>query len=147
MNASPALILSAEDEETDAYILRLAFETAEVSNPMVIVRDGQEIVDYLEGAGSYRDRVAHPIPRLITLDLKMPRMTGFDVLTWLRSHPEHKDIPVVVISSSSEDKDIARARSLGARDYFVKPHQLSDFVAIVREMQKRWLEPAEPTES
>lgn len=143
MNALPR-VLAAEDEETDAFILRLAFEKAGVANPLTIVRDGQEAVDYLAGAAPYDDRAVHPLPALLTLDLKMPRMNGFDVLGWLRTRPEFKNLPVFVISSSSDEADIERARQLGARDYFVKPHRLDDFAAIIRTLQTRWLTP--PTE-
>lgn len=143
MNTGLPLILAAEDEETDAFLLRLAFDEAHVTNPVVVVSDGQEVVNYLTGSGAYSAPVARPLPRLITLDLKMPRMNGFDVLDWLKGHPEFNAIPVVVISSSSEDRDMVKARSLGARDYFVKPHRLEDFIAIIHSLQKRWLgEPA-----
>lgn len=139
MSAPLPLVLAAEDEESDAYLLRRAFEKAQVPNPLVIVPDGQEAVNYLTGAGDYGDRAAHPLPRLITLDLKMPRMNGFDVLAWLRARPEFADVPAVVISSSSDDADITQARSLGAREYFVKPHRLADFVELMRGLRERWL--------
>ena len=137
-------VLAAEDEESDAYILQLAFEEARVLNPLVILRDGEEVVSYLSGAGQYADRLAHPLPGLITLDLKMPRMSGFDVLTWLRDQPQFGHIPVVVISSSSEDADMQAARRLGARDYFVKPHRLDDFTSIALALHEKWLAPARP---
>lgn len=139
MNAPLPLVLAAEDEESDAYLLRLAFEKAKVPNPLVIVSDGQEAVNYLTGAGSYGVRAAHPLPGLITLDLKMPRMNGFDLLGWLRGRPELKDVPAVVISSSSDEADITQARSLGARDYFVKPLRLADFVELAQTLRQRWL--------
>jgi CheY-like chemotaxis protein len=141
MSASLVLILAAEDEESDAFILRLAFEKAQVPNPLTIVKDGQEVVNYLTGAPPYGDRAAHPLPGLITLDLKMPRMNGFDVLTWLGGHAEFKDVPAVVISSSSDAADIAKARNLGACDYFVKPLRLVNFVELARTLQQRWLAP------
>jgi len=128
-----------EDEETDAFMLRVAFEKAGVTNPLTILSDGQEIVDYLTGVPPYINRAAHPLPALLTLDLKMPRMNGFDVLSWLRGRPEFLSLPAVVISSSSDEDDIAKARQLGAQDYFVKPHRLDDFVAIVRRLRDRWL--------
>ena len=134
-----APVLAAEDEETDAYILRYAFEQAGVPNPLTIVSDGQAVVNYLTGAAAYSDRVTHPVPALLTLDLKMPRMNGVNVLAWLRDRPEFRDLPVIVISSSSDEADISEARSLGARDYFVKPHLLDDFVEIARTIQRRWL--------
>src|SRR6478735_1103428 len=124
-------VLAAEDEESDAYILRLAFEESKVPNRLIVVNDGEEVVKYLSGAAPYSDRAAYPPPALITLDLKMARMSGFNVLEWLREHPEFAAIPAVVISSSSDDADISRARSLGARDYISKPHRLDDFIAII----------------
>lgn len=139
MSAPMIPILAAEDEETDAYLMQLAYEEAGVKNPVVVARDGQEAVDYLAGAGRFGDRAAHPLPGLITLDLKMPRMNGFDVLRWLREHPEFSSIPAVVISSSSDSADMKEARDLGARDYFVKPHRLEDFVAILRGLEEKWL--------
>jgi CheY-like chemotaxis protein len=141
MNPALPPVLAAEDEESDAYILRLAFESAHVPNPLVIVKNGQEIVDYLSGLPPYGDRAAHPLPGLITLDLKIPRLNGLDVLAWLRARPEFQGIPAVVISSSSDDADIREALRLGARDYFVKPHRLDEFVAIVRTLLDRWLAP------
>lgn len=141
MNAVPS-VLAAEDEETDAFILRLAFEKAGVNCPLMFVRDGKEAVDYLSGIPPFQDRAVHPLPSLVTLDLKMPRMNGFDVLAWLRTRPDLRDIPAVVISSSSNNADIEQARSLGARDYFVKPHLLDDLVNIARTLQTRWLLPA-----
>jgi len=134
-------VLAAEDESTDRYILQLAWEDAHIATPLILVKDGEEAVDYLRGAGPYQDRAAYPLPRLITLDLKMPRMNGFNVLEWLGTHPEFKKIPAIVISSSSDNADIQEAKNLGARDYFVKPHRLDDFVAIVRSIQERWLRP------
>jgi CheY-like chemotaxis protein len=138
MNAE-ATVLVAEDEPTDALILRLAFEAAGLANPLTIVSDGRTAVDYLSGIPPYDDRTAHPLPALLVLDLKMPRMNGFDVLTWLRAHPDFNALPAVVLSSSSADEDIERARSLGARDYFVKPYSLDDLIAILHRLREQWL--------
>jgi CheY-like chemotaxis protein len=132
-------ILVAEDEESDAMILRLAVKKAELNHPLIIVRDGQEAVDYLSGKGIYTDRADHPLPALIVLDLKMPRMSGFDVLAWLAMQPEFKELPVVVLSSSSDETDIEKARGLGAREYFVKPHVFLELVWIVQQLDSRWL--------
>jgi CheY-like chemotaxis protein len=133
-------ILVAEDEESDALILQLACRKAAIAHPLVIVADGQEVVDYLSGKGRYADRSVHPLPALIVLDLKMPRMTGFDVLGWLASQREVGNVPAVVLSSSPDESDIAKARRLGAREYFVKPHQVQELVAIVLRMKAQWLE-------
>ena len=132
-------VLAAEDEETDRFILNLAFEKAKFLHPLVTVRDGRECVDYLSGIGRFTDRALHPLPALLLLDLKMPRMHGFEVLEWLATRAEFKYLPIVVLSSSSDDSDIQKARQLGARDYFVKPHSLDEFVHILQRVHERWL--------
>ena len=137
-NENPPVLL-AEDEETDAFILRMAFENAGIVHPLVVLRDGQEAVDYLCGNAPYTDRSVHPLPALLLLDLKMPRMDGFGVLAWLASRQDFKDLPAVVFSSSANDQDISKARQMGARDYFVKPHSLSDYAKIVQMIHSRWL--------
>jgi CheY-like chemotaxis protein len=138
-------ILAAEDEESDRMILELAFEKARSPHPLILVRDGQEAIDYLSGKGHYADRSAHPLPALIVLDLKMPRMNGFDVLAWLTRQPQYKELPAVVLSSSADQSDVAKARQLGARDYFVKPHRLDNLVAIAQQIQVRWLASTQTT--
>ena len=145
MKIDPTPILVAEDEENDALILRLAFNRAQLAMPLVIVTDGQEVVDYLMDSGSSPDRAGRPLPALLLLDLKMPRMTGFDVLKWLSTRSEFKDVPVVILSSSSDDSDRNRASEAGARDYFVKPHKLSELVEIVRALHARYIAEAPST--
>ncbi len=132
-------ILAAEDEETDRFILNLAFEKAQLPHPLVTVRSGRECVDYLSGVGSFVDRLLHPLPALLLLDLKMPDMHGFEVLQWLATGPEFKNLPVVVLSSSSDDSDIQKARQLGARDYIVKPHSFDELVKVLQQLHTRWL--------
>lgn len=132
-------VLAAEDEESDAFMLGIAFERAGLTNPLVIVRDGQEAVDYLTGQGAYAERAAYPMPALVLLDLKMPRMNGLEVLTWMEDRPEFADLPAVVLSSSSDQSDIRRARAAGAQDYFVKPHSIRGLIDIVEALRTRWL--------
>jgi CheY-like chemotaxis protein len=139
MTPDLAPILAVEDEESDAIILRLAFQKAQILRRLVVVRDGQEAVDYLRGTGVYADRALHPLPALIVLDLKLPRMNGFDVLAWLAEQSNLKEIPTVVLSSSSDPSDIEKARLLGAREYFVKPHSFEDLKSVVQQVQARWL--------
>ena len=135
-------ILAAEDEESDRMILELAFGSAKLPCPLVFVPDGQEAMDYLSGKGRYADRAAHPLPALIVLDLIMPRMNGFDVLGWLAEQPDLKQIPAVVLSSSAHECDMNIARQLGAREYFVKPHNLDELIKIAHQMQALWLSAA-----
>ena len=140
MNPRLHPILVADDEESDRLILNIAFEAAKLPNPLAVVHDGQEAVDYLAGLPPYTDRAVHPLPALLLLDLKMPRMDGFDVLTWLSTRPDFRNLPVVIFSSSPGDDDIKKARQLGAHDYFVKPHSLAEWVNILHELHTRWLE-------
>ena len=145
MNASSQPVLAAEDCESDAFILRLAFERARVANPLVIVRDGQEAVDYLLGNAPFSDRSKYPQPAIVMLDLKMPRMDGFGVLSWLATRRELKHLPVVVLSSSSAESDICKATVMGAQHYFVKPHAFADLVKVIDCMRTRWIEtPTQP---
>src|SRR5579859_3058779 len=110
---STALILAAEDEETDRLLLLIALQQAGLTNPLTFVCDGQEAIQYLAGDAPYTNRAIHPLPGLLLLDLKMPRLTGFDVLEWLACRPELAYLPVVVLSSSSLQTDLDRARQLG----------------------------------
>jgi CheY-like chemotaxis protein len=144
MTAAGRPILVAEDEESDAFMLRLACQKAGLTRPLVVVGDGREAVDYLSGSGRYADRSVHPLPALVVLDLKMPRMTGFDVLGWLAEQPTFKTLPAVVLSSSSDESDIKKARALGAREYFIKPHRLEDLVDIARRMELQSFRVGEP---
>ena len=139
MSTAGRPILSAEDEETDRFILGLAFKRASLPHALATVCDGGECVDYLSGAGTFADRALHPLPVLLLLDLKMPCMHGFEVLEWIATRPEFKDMPVVVLSSSSDESDIQKARQLGARDYFVKPHSIDEWVKILQQLNQRWL--------
>ena len=132
-------ILAAEDEETDAVLLKMALRHAGVPNPFVLTHDGQAAVDYLGGAEPYGDRSAHPLPGLLLLDLKMPRMSGFDVLEWLSRRPELEYLPVVVLSSSSDARDLEKAKEMGAREYLVKPHDFHRLVQMVQDVAARWL--------
>ena len=134
-----APILLADDDENDTFFLRRALTLCRLGNPLIAVHDGQEAVDYLAGVGPYADRGTHPLPGLFLLDLKMPKMSGFDVLVWLTTRPDFKELPVVVLSSSAEDSDIRRARELGADDYQVKPQEFESLVLIVRDLHSRWL--------
>lgn len=120
-------------------LLRLAFRRAEIPFPLVIVHDGQAAVDYLTGLAPYGNRAAHPMPALVLLDLKMPRLNGFDVLAWWVTRPELRNVPVVILSSSSHPSDMAKARQMGAREYLVKPHGFAQLTKLLQDLCGRWL--------
>ncbi|SPE59122.1 Response regulator receiver protein (modular protein) [Verrucomicrobia bacterium] len=134
-------ILVAEDDDNDALLLTRAFEKSGLEHSISRVADGQEAVDYLAGMTPFLDRTLFPLPDLLLLDLKMPRMGGFEVLAWLGNRPDLQLLPVVVLSSSSLPEDIAKARELGARDYKVKPVEFADLVRLVQHLHSCYLGP------
>ena len=134
------VILVADDSAEDLVILQRAFLKAGINAQLCSVKDGQQVIDYLSGEGEFGDRTAHPLPRLILLDLKMPRMDGFDVLRWLEKQSTLKKMPVTVFTSSDEDKDVDRAYELGANSYLVKPSSLSGYTGLVEKLHEYWTE-------
>jgi len=136
----PERILVAEADPTAALFLQRAFSKTGVQVALHFVRNGQEAVDYLWGEAQFADRTAHPLPDLLLLDLKMPRLNGFEVLGWLRQRPVLKRLPVVIFSSSGEAKDIDRAYDLGANSYLVKPHAAEELLSLVERFKNYWLE-------
>ena|ERR1039457_3009814 len=144
--SSSGHILVAEDDTTDAFFFQRAFRRAGIPVALHFVRDGQEVIDYLEGKGPFGDRAVYPQPQLLLLDLRMPKLDGFDVLKWVRRRPELADLLVVLFSSSDEPRDISRAYDLGANWYLVKPHSMDELTALVGRFKKYWLE-AKPDNS
>ena len=133
-------ILVAEDDPTDAYFFERAFRRAGLPVTLHFVRDGQEVLDYLQGEGQFADRTCHPLPQLLLLDLKMPRLDGFDVLEWVRKQPGMSGVLIVIFSSSEEPRDMNRAYGLGANSYLVKPHSMAELTALIGQFKKYWLE-------
>lgn len=135
MNFDTRTILLAEDNEDDIFIFTRAFKQAQVANPLQIARDGQELTDYLSGAGKFSDRALYPLPVLLLLDLKLPLRHGLEVLEWIRTQSALAGLDVVALTSSAEQRDLARAKELGARFYLVKPPRaktLVDLLALFR---------------
>jgi CheY-like chemotaxis protein len=135
----PATILLAEDNDNDALLMRHAFRRAGVSNPVMRVCDGEETVDYLAGHGVFGDRLKYPLPVLVLLDLKMPRLNGFEVLRWIRTQEQFEHLPVTVLTSSDQQYDVERAHELGATSYLKKPNELYDLVALLKTLQSYWV--------
>jgi len=132
-------VLLAEDEQADAFIFQFAVTKAKLDLSLHVATDGQEAVEYLSGKLSYADRAKYPLPALIVLDLKMPRMSGFDVLSWLAGQSDLTHIPALVLSSSSYEEDMRKARELGAREYYVKPSSTGALAKIIKTIADRWL--------
>jgi CheY-like chemotaxis protein len=134
-----------EDEPNDVLMLEMEFRRAPLHIRLVAVEDGTQAMNYLQGKGPYSDRGKYPIPDVILLDLKMPRMNGFEFLEWLRckSDRSHRFIPVVVMSSSGMREDVDRAYALGANSYLVKPVEWNRFQARIQALGVYWAEHVE----
>jgi CheY-like chemotaxis protein len=137
-----AVILIVEDREDDILLMRKAFDKASLPNPITIVRDGEEALAYLSGEGKFASRDEYPLPALILLDLKLPRMDGFEVLTWIRKQDGIRALPVVVLTSSNQLRDVNRAYELGANSFFVKEFDFQSSVDLTRLLQRYWLNKA-----
>src|SRR5204863_4485455 len=129
----------AEDRDEDIDIFKLACQKAGVSLPLHIVRDGQEVMEYLKGEGQFSDRAKYPLPTMLLLDLKMPGLNGFDVLEWLRLQPGLRRLLVVVFTGSEEQQDINRSFELGANSYIIKPVGFDKLQEIVGYLENYWL--------
>lgn len=131
-------ILAAEDTPSDVQLLEMAMARCggEVSS-LKIVNDGQAVVDYLRGAPPF-DQAQRKVPNIILMDLKMPRLNGFEVLTWLRQHPGCSIIPVIIMSSSALPQDVLQAYRLGVNAYFEKPTEFAELKEILRSIIKFW---------
>ena len=138
-------ILLVEDDPNDVWLVRHAFQSADISNPLRIVNDGQDAIDYLKGSGAYSDRGAFPLPRLVLLDLKMPRLSGFDVIGWMRRHYPWKLTPIIILSSSALPQDVNRAYELGANAYMVKPADYRALERLFRTIADFWNAGEAPT--
>jgi CheY-like chemotaxis protein len=134
MSAALTTILHVEDDPNDMLLFEHACRKAGMVFDLQAVSDGDQAIAYLRGSNGFSDRMKHPIPKLILLDLKMPRVSGFDVLAWLRSDESFRRLPVVVLTSSNHDADIKRAYDLGARSYLVKPVGFEALVELVKTL-------------
>ncbi len=144
MTAAGGAILFTEDDAADVLLLRRAFEKAGVTNPLQVVSDGDQAVAYLAGQDDFADRERHPLPALILLDIKLPRRSGLDVLTWMRQQPSLMGIPVIMLTSSQEPADISRAYDAGANAYHVKPVGFEELLGFVQALKVYWLTWTEP---
>jgi len=131
-------ILLVDDDENDVVIMRMAMQKAGLSCPIRVARDGREAQDYLGGNGKFADRHEYPLPYLILMDLKLPRVTGLDVLKWLRERPEFDSTIVLVLSSSPMPEDIQGAYRLRANAYLVKPCSVEALQLMARAIKDFW---------
>jgi CheY-like chemotaxis protein len=133
------IVLIVDDNPNDRFLLRHAFEKAELPCKVVEAADGQEAINYLAGEPPYSDRMRYPLPDLVVLDLHMPNLNGFEVLEWLRARVELHHFHVAVLSSSSHQEDHEQVRALGAHDYHVKPSDMTSWTRLAQHLRLKWL--------
>lgn len=139
MSVTPITILLVEDEPAHAEIVRRNLEASRVANRMIWVADGQAAMDYLLREGAYSDPVKSPVPGLILLDLRLPKMDGLEVLQAIKTNPRLSAIPVVVMTTSAAEVDVANAYHHHANSYVVKPIDLAKFTALLDALGYFWL--------
>jgi CheY-like chemotaxis protein len=139
MTTNRALLL-VEDNEDDVFLMKRALNGAHVVNPLMVAEDGQEAVDYLSGAGKFADRDQYPLPAVVFLDLKLPFISGHDVLAWIRGQKEFESLVVIVLTSSNEASDLSKSYSLGANSYLVKPPTPEQLEDLAKAFKWYWLE-------
>jgi CheY-like chemotaxis protein len=132
-------ILLVEDNPNDVELTLMALKENNLANHIHVVRDGEEAIEFVFGTGRYSGRDMSIIPKVILLDLKLPKVDGIEVLRKIRSDERTKIIPVVVLTSSREERDIVETYKLGVNSYIVKPVQFENFVKVIKDLGLYWL--------
>ena len=139
MKMLPTRVLLVEDNPDDLELARLAFERGRFANTIDVARDGAEALDRVFCTGAYNDRDPADAPRLVLLDIKLPLVDGIDVLREIKGHERTRHIPVVMLTSSAEDRDLHACYELGANSYIVKPVDMEQFLKAVQNIGLYWL--------
>jgi CheY-like chemotaxis protein len=138
MGSQPTILL-VEDNEDDVFLMIRAMKSAGVDLPLQTVGDGRLALDYLSGVGPYADRATYPIPSTIFLDIKLPQLSGLEVLRWLRNEPHLRRTVVIILTSSNHPGDVREAYELGANSYVVKPASFQQLVEFAKAFRAYWL--------
>jgi len=142
----PPTLLIVEDNEDDIFFMERIFKQMGARCDLRFVRDGAEAVEYLSGKGQFEDRVKNPLPTIILMDLKMPRMNGFEVLEWMQKQPEIKLIPTIVVTSSTMQEDVTRAYRSGANAVMNKPVDKDSLLQMLKTFHLYWTDYVEMPE-
>ena len=142
-----AIILVAEDDEDYVLLIKQVFAKAHIPNPIHVVWNGEEAIAYLKGEGKYSNRDEYPLPDIFLLDLKMPRINGFEVLKWVREQPNLAGLRILVLTSSDQIRDVNEAYQLGANSFLVKPMDFEDFTHLSRLLADFWFKASRTPES
>jgi CheY-like chemotaxis protein len=134
-----SLILIVEDNEVDLMLIRRAFAKARVLNPIFSVPSGEEAIAYFKGEGTFANRDEYPLPELVLLDLKLPGISGLEVVRWIRQQPGLRALRVVMLTGSAATDDINRAYQYGANSFLVKPMDFDSFVQIASTISGYWV--------
>ena len=132
-------VLIVEDNDEDAELAIRALKKHRLANNVVHLSDGEQALDFIFGRGNYLGRVISQLPKVLLLDIKMPKVSGLQVLQAVKSDPQMKVIPVVILTSSEEDPDIRKAYELGANSYIVKPVEFDNFSKTVADLGLYWM--------
>ena len=134
-----AHILLVEDNRMDVELTLDAFKEARLLNTIHVTATGLEALDYMFGRGQYADRSRFPLPNLILLDLKLPGIDGFEVLRQIKSTPILRRVPVIILTSSKEEGDLALTYEIGANSYIVKPVSFDGFLGVIKQIEGYWI--------
>jgi len=132
------VMLVAEDDSSDLALLTHALSDVGTRVDLQVTRDGEEVVRYLQGAGEFSDRDKHPLPDLVVLDLKMPQLSGLEVLRWMKNHSDFACLPKIILSGSSVERDIEEAYAEGVNTFFTKPSGFHELHALVKYIVGYW---------
>jgi two-component system, response regulator len=143
MNNEPEILL-VEDSQEDVDLTLHTLRREKLANKIFIVRDGEEALDFLFCRGAFADRSFDHYPKLVLLDLKLPKVNGMQVLKQLKNDPRTKSIPVVILTSSKEDRDLVESYNLGANSYIQKPVDFEQFRQTVKQLGLYWLVTNQP---
>ncbi len=139
MKIEDFLVLLVEDDSDQVVLMKAALGRANLVNPLQVAIDGEQAIAYLAGDGEFADRRKYPLPSMVLLDLKLPRVSGLEVLEWIRRQPRFKNLPVVVLTSSYHSPDIQKAYSLGVNSYLHKPIGFSDLAEMMKSVGMYWM--------